>query len=191
MAQEVGDKFSQTSRPLDRRYNLHRGSSSKLYNGLDDSQVIKRFFKVGNMSAALLAILIAGPIGWMFLDRTPPYIISEGATVPRQIKRGHEYRIQWKFNNLPKSCSGTVYRFLIDSSDPPNIWVSIPSAATFGYLDESIEKGIIMGYPRILPPDVALGPAEIHISTTFLCNFTNLLWKLVVIAPVVHTTIVD
>lgn len=150
----------------------------------------------GNFFAAIFAIFVIGPIAWLAMDRTPPYLINEGHTIPAQIKYNEPFTIEWKYRNLPGQCPGTVYAYMIDGNR--KVWVFRPSQASFGLIDENVpDDTLVSGMTRVLPETKddmhgrpALGVVEFHITTDFICNFTQWLWPLRVRAPIVYSEIV-
>lgn len=146
--------------------------------------------KMSNFLAAMIAMLIGGPLVWEFSDRTPPYSVVSGATVPPQIVRGGEYRVDWILSpNAGLHCPGTVYRYLRDSDG--TLWMYTPSPASFGLMPMQFGKTRVVGSTHKVPSDAALGKAEIYIRSTYICNFTQYIWPLTVLYDPVATEIVD
>lgn len=142
--------------------------------------------------AIFFAIVFIGPLTWIALDRTPPFILLSGVSIPAEIKRGSDYRIEWTIRNIPgKKCQGTAYRFLRDSSG--RMWTFLPSPASFGLIDDnmSMSETHVSGYQRKMPSDVALGEAKFYFQVQFFCNITQYIWPLIVEYPSVDTKIID
>lgn len=146
--------------------------------------------KMANFLAAMIAMLIGGPLAWEFFDRTPPYEVVSGLTVPPQIKRGGPYHLEWVLNpNAGLHCPGTVYRYIRDSKG--TIWAEVPAMAAFGLMPMQWKNVKVIGSPHIMPKDVATGRAEVYIRSTYYCNFTQYVWPLTVIYNPVPTEIID
>lgn len=143
-----------------------------------------------NIVIATLAIVIAGPLTWEFLDREPPYKVISGVTVPPVIRRGHDYRVDWVLDVNPDlKCPGTVYRFLRDSEG--SVWLLPPNQASFGLLPEGKGPTKVIGSSHKVPKETALGRAEVFVRTTYICNFTQYLWPLTVVYEPITAEITD
>lgn len=146
-----------------------------------------------NVYAAIFAIFVVAPIVWLVMDREPPFKLAYGVTVPKEIKRGEIYQLQWVYYSLPRRCPGTVYYYLIDSQK--HIWVSEPRPASFGLVDEIDLRGIsgirISGHKRLMPSDASLGKAQIYITVDFACNITQYVWPLRLNYGPVSTTVIN
>lgn len=146
--------------------------------------------KLSNFIAAMIAMLIGGPIAWEFFDRTPPYEVVSGVTVPPQIRHGQTYHLQWVLNPNPGlHCPGTVYRYIRDAKG--TIWVNPPASAAFGLMPMQWKNVTVVGSEHTVPLDAATGRAEIYIRTAYYCNFTQYVWPLTVIFQPVITEITD
>lgn len=157
-----------------------------------DIYVAIGYFLRKNIYAALFAIFVIGPITWVAMDREPPFLLTEGHTIPAKIRHGELFQLQWKYYNLPRRCPGIIYLYLRDSSG--KIWVGEPMTAAFGLITEdSVEiKGtLISGHKRVMPDDIAPGPAKIYLTNDFYCNFTQYLWPLRVSFGPVDTVVLD
>lgn len=146
--------------------------------------------KMNNFIAAMIAMLLGGPLAWEFFDRTAPLAVIEGVTIPAQIQRGGSYHIDWTINPMPGThCPGTVYRYLRDSAG--TIWAIPPSPASFGLMPMQFGRTRVEGTPHTVPKLAALGKAEIYIRASYVCNFTQYLWPLTIIVEPVKTEIID
>lgn len=175
-----------------RRYHRYSGDEEFFYRHNQRSKALTAIqaFTRRNIYAALFAFLVVGPLVWMLMDRTQPYVLTEGVTVPKEIRRGEPYRLEWRITAAERQCNGEVYRFLLDANK--KIWAIQSGANTFGEIAGMLPgEHQIAGMERVLPKETALGPAEIHIISEFRCNFMQHLWPLVVRAPTVYTTVID
>jgi len=145
-----------------------------------------------NCYPALFAIFIIGPIVWAAADREPPFMLSDGFTVPAKIKVGGEFQLKWKYRTMRRRCPGTVYFYIVFSNGHIN--VSPPSAAAFGLIQTmgiDLNGTSISGHKRRIPDDAPIGPALIYSTTDFHCNWTNYVWPLLEDFGPIKTEIVD
>ena len=182
---------------LDRGSYYNSRTHQRVLGRLDGEALMAARWIGKNIYAAIFAIFIVGPIAWLVMDRTPPFEIYDGHTVPTEIRYSEPFTIEWKYKNLPRQCPGTIYSYMIDSKG--KVWVFRPSQASFGLIEEDIPDGsLVSGNSRKLPESKddlhgrpASGRITFHFTMDFICNFTQWFWPLRVRAPVVHSVIVE
>ena len=116
----------------------------------------------------LLAVGVGGPLVWQLLDRSIPYSLHEGFSVSSIIIPGQPYVLRQKLTNFPRTCAGVIYRQLVDSEG--KIFVEPPLPDAYGFIGEPIKYAPVVGWPRILSPQAAIGPAVITVTVDFKCN---------------------
>lgn len=140
----------------------------------------------------LFTVFIFAPLVWIASDRSPPYHLTGGFSVPEKIVRGETYHIDWNITNFPKTCEGTTYRFIVDASG--KIWTLPPVPSVFGHINVMVgqSKVAVVGYPRVMEKDTALGRVMFGGENVFYCNFIQRwIWPLVVIYTPVYSTVID
>ena len=124
-----------------------------------------------SLASMILAGVVGGPLVCQLLDRSMPYALSDGYSVPQVITPGQPYILRQKLINYPRTCAGVIYRQLVDSEG--KIFVEPPLPDAYGFIDEAVREGPVIGWPRILSPQAALGPALITVTVDFKCNWVQ------------------
>lgn len=129
-----------------------------------------------HICAAILAIVIAGPLAWWAIDRTPPYTMSDGRPVPNPAKAGDELDLLWHVEVVREGCTGKFQRILIDANN--SVWTFMPMVSSFVSLPVGEHKTHSL-FKFAIPHGVAPGPAKVYTVTTYECNPVHRFWPIV------------
>lgn len=148
-----------------------------------------KWWKV-HLSAALIAVFVAGPTAYLVIDREPPFHLSGFETLPKEIVAGSIYRISLTITRLnEKDCSGRVTLQVVDSTFPGRVWVDEIRPSVLSAQEFSKGPVPVVGRGRIMPALIPPGPVRIRTAMTFRCNFTHWLWPIKVEYPELLSTV--
>lgn len=142
---------------------------------------------VCNVVAALFAILVAGPITWWAIDRTPAYsVVEAGHAEPNPIKVGQPLDLVRVIMVYREGCDGWFNREIKDQSG--YVWTFPITQSTFvpfklgHYVTHSVT-------PFIVPRGVAEGEATVTSNIWSVCNPVQKLFPVYQRAPSVKVII--
>lgn len=142
-----------------------------------------------NIFAGIIATAIFAPLTYWTVDRTPPYELTNGYTVPSDIRPGHEFRIAWTLRKLTEPVDGYAQVRIIDSQK--GVKYMAAEHSTIGREGKVGAVYQVEGRPRIMPDSVACGPATIQVHATYFGNpVRRYVWPVRVDRPPVSTNIV-
>jgi len=135
----------------------------------------------------VVLILVFGVAGAFLFDRSPPFVLLEGKTIPAVLTPGKPYQFSWlRQPESPRECTGTVFWRIEDSEGA--IRAVAPEPSLFA-LDNSDKTRRVVGRERILSSSVPPGPIILYPSIEFVCNWMHYLWPIYREFPPVHSTV--
>ena len=121
-----------------------------------------------NVGAAIFAVVVAGPLTWWAIDRTPAYeVVAVGHAVPNPVKAGEELDLVREVRVNRSNCEAWFNREIIDSTG--FVWTFPVTRSTFAQLQ-------VGQYPThsvtrfVVPYGVAAGDAKVFSNIWSACN---------------------
>lgn len=141
-----------------------------------------------HISAIAVSVGIIAPNVYLLADRTPPFDLRDGSTVPSTLTPGGTYQFTWTIvpRRREHSCTGTVVWRIIDSEGV--VWAQPATESLFALIKHNTPQRIV-GRERVLPSGVANGPLRLESVISFTCNWTQHLWPIRVTFPAVITSV--
>jgi hypothetical protein len=139
--------------------------------------------------AAAFAIIIAGPIAWMAMDRQNPVERVSGKIEPNTVNPGDELGVHWVFKTTRICKAAGVTVTITDSSGVP--WLIGYKGIYYGTPDNKPEPFDVSGI--IVPRGITYGPAKYRACVRHYCNalqqFLN--WPIEICDPSLPFTVVE
>lgn len=131
-----------------------------------------------NAVILFIAVFVFVPIGWMLLDREPPYDFQHVDISPREIPQGGEIHITFHVKQNRAPCSpGMVYREFREASGKLHLFDPIQRAEVPIIVDNK--------FTRIakLPDNISPGPTTYRGVSCYTCNYLHRWLRWPVCAP--------
>lgn len=129
--------------------------------------------------AAFACGLIVGPLFYLVIDREVPFVIYHGRIVPPEPRPGDVVEIEWTGNRV-RACPGMISRRIVDSIGIIHTIAGVDAQ----YTQTANPQPVVRNFR--LPLALAPGPATYYATSSFICNFTQKWWPIVVERPPVQ-----
>lgn len=142
-----------------------------------------------NLIAGIVAISLFTPLTYWTIDREPPFVLSDGKTIPSVVTRGQNFQMSWYLKSNKPVCPGFVSVRIVDSEEKVT-WIAAQESYIANHT-KPMTSGTVIGRERTMPGSVAPGKAIIYVDNIFECNpIQDFFWPLRVAHPPVTTQIV-
>jgi hypothetical protein len=150
-----------------------------MFNGLRSSLIWSKM----DVLAFMVAATVFGPLIWWVADRTPPIDLETWQAFPSEVKPGDTvYRVIRV--NRKRICETDPDTLIIDGAKVR--WhFEEPRIAAPGRLGIDEYRR-----PVIIPLQANPGPAEMRVSSTFVCNPIHRIWPIKMVHEPLKFTIV-
>ncbi len=136
-----------------------------------------------NAIAAFIAVALFAPVMWMALDRSPPFVVTNGRIDPPRPMVNSSITVTWDVKST-KSCqpssNSTVTRSIIDSKGIAHKYS--PVHATYGTPEQERRNKDEIRRIVLLPENIT-GPAKYTSVACYACNPIQELWPICVQMP--------
>lgn len=141
-----------------------------------------------NSVILFIAVFVFVPLGWMLMDRVPPYTFQHVDISPNEVHQGGEIRITFTVKQNRAPCSpGLVYREFKEATGKLHLFDPIQRAEPPIIVDNQ--------FPRIakLPDNISPGPTTYRGVSCYTCNYIHrwLRWPVCAATPPATFNIVE
>jgi hypothetical protein len=138
-----------------------------MFSGVPD---VLKWSKLDALAFAVVAVIFA-PVIWWTADRTPPIELLEWKAFPSEVKAGETVFRVIKVN-----------RFRICETDPDTLIID-GAKVRWNFEEPAIAAPGRVGIdeyrrPVVIPLQATPGPAEMRVSSTWICNPIHRIWPI-------------
>jgi len=141
-------------------------------------------FTMRHVLPPLLAVIVAGPLTWMALDRAPPVTRTAAGITPDPVRPGETVTVKFTLNTQ-RDCPGIIRREIIDAGKTIHRFEDVQ--ATYAAPDGNRHN---FARELVMPRGLASGPAVYRSCVIAACNPIHYFWPIQQCEPVIKFTVI-